>query len=481
MKSIARTSLMMASAMFLIIPTIGCENAASREDSGETHNTDDILPSNRVAIPTTVRSNLGITFARVERRQVENTLRVPGRFEYLPTAVREYRSMLPGRIEILVEQFQKVDAGTTLFRIDSPQWREMQQSIAQADANLMESKAQLASYERLMAAHAQHDQNLIQSIKIWSERVKELEVLVKTDEEHKKEFTIAQASLSEARAKLSEVREEDARLYAERVMTENRVNAAQAQFTLAIDNAASMLDVSPKQLLETSTLNPNSLPIWRRIKTLEVRAKESGVVEKIDLTNGTWVEIGENILTMVQPVRLRFHAFGLQSDLGALKDGLMARIVPPVPTAAGTAIPIHDTMSGRLQLGLEADTQKRTIDLYVTPDELSSWARPGVSAQLEIITESTETSELAVPMAAVQQDGLIPVIFRRDPDNPNQAIRIEADLGMNDDRWVAVLSGLRDGDEVVLDGGFQLMLATSGTIQKGGHFHADGTYHEGDH
>ena len=389
--------------------------------------------------------------------------------------------MLPGRIEILVEQFQKVDAGTTLFRIDSPQWREMQQSIAQADANLMESKAQLASYERLMAAHAQHDQNLIQSIKIWSERVKELEVLVKTDEEHKKEFTIAQASLSEARAKLSEVREEDARLYAERVMTENRVNAAQAQFTLAIDNAASMLDVSPKQLLETSTLNPNSLPIWRRIKTLEVRAKESGVVEKIDLTNGTWVEIGENILTMVQPVRLRFHAFGLQSDLGALKDGLMARIVPPVPTAAGTAIPIHDTMSGRLQLGLEADTQKRTIDLYVTPDELSSWARPGVSAQLEIITESTETSELAVPMAAVQQDGLIPVIFRRDPDNPNQAIRIEADLGMNDDRWVAVLSGLRDGDEVVLDGGFQLMLATSGTIQKGGHFHADGTYHEGDH
>ena len=90
-------------------------------------------------------------------------------------------------------------------------------------------------------------------------------------------------------------------------------------------------------------------------------------------------------------------------------------------------------------------------------------------------------SELAIPMAAVQQDGLIPVIFRRDPENPNQAIRMEADLGMDDDRWVAVLSGLRDGDEVVLDGGFQLMLATSGTIQKGGHFHADGTYHEGEH
>jgi hypothetical protein len=33
----------------------------------------------------------------------------------------------------------------------------------------------------------------------------------------------------------------------------------------------------------------------------------------------------------------------------------------------------------------------------------------------------------------------------------------------------------------VLDGGFQLMLATSGSIQQGGHFHSDGTFHEGEH
>jgi multidrug efflux pump subunit AcrA (membrane-fusion protein) len=81
----------------------------------------------------------------------------------------------------------------------------------------------------------------------------------------------------------------------------------------------------------------------------------------------------------------------------------------------------------------------------------------------------------------VQQDGLTQIIFRRNPNNPNEVIRMEADLGLDDGRWVAVLSGLRDGDEVVLDGGFQLMLATSGSIQKGGHFHSDGTFHEGEH
>jgi cobalt-zinc-cadmium efflux system membrane fusion protein len=182
---------------------------------------------------------------------------------------------------------------------------------------------------------------------------------------------------------------------------------------------------------------------------------------------------------VVRPDRLRFHASGLQSDLGVLRDGLEARIVPPTPTMAGRAIPMHSTMQGTLALGLAGDPNERTVDLFVTPETLEPWARPGVSAQLEIVTDSTASPVLAIPLAAVQRDGLTPVIFRRNPDNANEAIRIEADLGMDDGRWVAVLSGLRESDDVVLDGAFQIMLATSGSMQQGGHFHADGTFHEG--
>ncbi|MGA1400090.1 MAG: hypothetical protein ACO38P_06855, partial [Phycisphaerales bacterium] len=38
-------------------------------------------PTNRIDIPDAVRRNLGIEFARVEPRQVERTIRLPGRFE----------------------------------------------------------------------------------------------------------------------------------------------------------------------------------------------------------------------------------------------------------------------------------------------------------------------------------------------------------------------------------------------------------------
>ena len=54
------------------------------------------------------------------------------------------------------------------------------------------------------------------------------------------------------------------------------------------------------------------------------------------------------------------------------------------------------------------------------PDACTApWARPGVSAQLEIVTSETAPPALAVPNAAIQRDGLAPVLFRRDPADPD--------------------------------------------------------------
>ena len=77
------------------------------------------------------------------------------------------------------------------------------------------------------------------------------------------------------------------------------------------------------------------------------------------------------------------------------------------------------------------------------------------------------------------KDGITHVFFKRDPADANKAIRVEADLGVDDGRWIEVKSEVGPNDEVVLDGVYELKLATSqsGTSQKGGHFHADGTYH----
>ena len=50
-------------------------------------------------------------------------------------------------------------------------------------------------------------------------------------------------------------------------------------------------------------------------------------------------------------------------------------------------------------------------------------------------------------------------------------------------RWIVIKSGVRLGDEIVMNGAYELKLATAlaGTQQKGGHFHADGTFHAEEH
>jgi len=458
--------------LLAILALQGCgdsrpETADTFSDSAHTE-----TPTNRVAIPSAVRANLGITFATVERRKIQDTLRAPGKFEYLPSAKREYRTMLSGKIELLVHQFEKVDQGTPLYRIDSPQWREMQQTIAGYVSTVQQLEAKMEMFHPLFLAHDQHEYSIKINVDMWEERIKKLEAIQAAGGGSLREFTSARAAYATARAELADLREKDAQLDASYAETVAALRAAKATVEIALESAASMLDI------HIPDDNPHW---WREISSVEVAATTRGIVELLNVTNGSWADSQTNVLTVVQPDKLRFHASGLQSDLGVLRDGLQVNIVPPTPTSAGNAVELQNTMHGTLQLGLNGDANDRTIDLYVTPDSLSSWARPGVTAQLEIITDSTRSPELSIPLSAVQQDGLTQIIFRRSPDNPNEAIRMEADLGLDDGRWVAILSGLADGDEVVLDGVFQLMLATSGSIQKGGHFHSDGTYHEGEH
>ena len=445
------------------------EKGPASTDAASPHTS---MPSNRVAIPLAVQSNLGITFATAERRQLQDTLRAPGKFEYLPSAKREYRTMFPGKIELLVTQFDPVEKDTLLYKIDSPAWRKIQQTIASNQSTMQQLQAKMEKFTPLFLAHEQHDHSLKVSIELWQNRIDALDALREAGGGNMGEYTSARASYAEAIAALAGSQETEAEFEAEYAGTLAALKAAKATLFIELESASALLNI---------TIPENNQDWWKEIKQIEVRSTHSGIVESIDLTNGAWADQQSNVLTIVQPNRLRFHASGLQSDLGVLRDGLKVNIVPPTPTSSGSAVSLQDTMHGVLQLGLSGDSNDRTIDLYVTPDELTSWARPGVTAQLEIITDSTRAPELSIPLAAIQQDGLTPIVFRRAPDNPNEAIRMEADLGMNDGRWVAVLSGLADGDEVVLDGGFQLMLATSGTIQKGGHFHSDGTFHEGEH
>ena len=409
------------SFLALLLLLVGCESPSEPEHDHEHHDEHGAeAPTNRVEIPALVRSNLGITFAKVERREVATTIRVPGSFELQPRASQEFRAMLAGMVEFRVGQFDVVQEGAVLYRIRSTAGLQLRANIELSQAALLETKAKAeASAERLRKLQAAGFQR--------AELEAEVNALTSEISRQEAELRVAQKAASQ-------------------------FESFQSSSNPGEGNAASSNDD------------------W-----IEIRATQAAVVQSLAVTNGAFVSEGDLLLTTIDPQMIRFRALALQSDLPLFEEGQMVAIVPP--QARGVAI--NDSLQARLTFGLSSDPDTRTTTIYAIPTQVASWARAGVSAFLEVATESTEGVVLAIPRSAVVKDGITHVFFQRDPLNANKAIRVEADLGVDDGRWVEVKSGLGPQDEVVLDGAYELKLATSqsGSSQKGGHFHADGTFH----
>ncbi|MEM9347919.1 MAG: hypothetical protein AAGB26_15025 [Planctomycetota bacterium] len=447
--------------LFIIVAVLLLPACSSEDPSGDSpaqHEEEGETPTNRVAIPATVRSNLGITFAPVERRKVHQTIRVPGSFELQPLARHEYRMALPGQVELKVNQYQAVKEGDVLYRFRSPQWPKLQheiiegeQAIASAEAEIGVARAAIAEAETKLGLVKQRLASLAQA----EVKNADLEAQAKSIE----------ATLPRLRAELQQA----------------ETNLANAKRTRehALHVASSATGIEEPRLGGLIDHDGKKVAAYQTIDWIEVRATRPGVVEKLAVTDGAFAEAPSLVLSTIDPTQVRFRAMALQSDLARFNGGAEAKIVPPLnPT-----IELESSVDAELTIGLEAHPDQRTVTLLATPGEQRDWIRPGVSAFLEVTVESTDGPALAIPRSAIVKDGIVHVFFRRDPADPNKAIRVEADMGVSDGRWVALNSGVMLSDEVVLNGAYELKLATqqSGVSQKGGHFHADGTFHADDH
>ena len=424
----------------------GCTNESAPPPATDAAEDAAATPTNRIDIPATVRGNLGITFAKVERRRVDSTIRVPGAFELQPLARHEYRLTLPGTVQLAVDQYESVEPGDVLYRVRSPQWPELQHEI-------------IVGEQAVDAAHAE--------IAVDRARIDEAERRLTIYRERLRSLVEADVRNAELEAQAAELEASLPRLRAELKQAETNLASAERTREHALHRASTATGID-EQRLATETID------W-----IEVRAIQPGVVEMLALTDGAFANAPSLVLSTVDPTKVRFRAMALQADLARFGANPGARIAPP----SAPGIVLGDSVDASVMIGLEAHPEQRTVTLLAKPEEGRPWIRPGVSAFLEVVTDTTGGPALAIPRSAIVRDGITHVFFRRDPKNANKAIRVEADMGVDDGRWVVINSGISLQDEVVLDGAYELKLATqqSGVAQKGGHFHADGTFHADDH
>jgi multidrug efflux pump subunit AcrA (membrane-fusion protein) len=246
---------------------------------------------------------------------------------------------------------------------------------------------------------------------------------------------------------------------------------AHEHYLSRLNTLSSLASLSVEELLAP---DKTGRAAWHAITALEVRAKEAGIVEQLSVNQGAWLEANTHTVTVLDPTALRFQGKAPQSDLLLLRDGMPCRIVPPQDGGAEA----REGINGVMQIGLTAHDEDRTIPLFVKPDAAAPWARAGVTAYLEIPKEESP-EELAIPSGSLVQEGLDTIFFRRDPKEADRVLPVKADLGPSDGRWVVVRSGVKEGDEVVLDGAYALKLAGGANkAPEGYHYHADGQLHK---
>lgn len=198
-----------------------------------------------------------------------------------------------------------------------------------------------------------------------------------------------------------------------------------------------------------------------------VRSSIDAMVEKTNIPNGAWVETGAAAVSLVRTKALRFRGITVSSEAAKLYDGMKILV---------------DGIEAELRLGIgEANG---TTPIYAIFKDGTAPGRAGERMKAECVLSENEKESIAIPDECIVNIGSEPTIFIRDEHNVRRFIAVKIQTGVSNGGWTELVNfHLPDHTEIIKDGVYELKLqAAAKTNEKPiGHFHADGTFHDGEH
>lgn len=476
-----------------------------------------MAPSNRIDLPKEAIESLGITFGTAKRGRLETYLDVPGRLVVPPDRRRVVRAPSAGRLHYVerADGMARADApwspatqGATFAEIRSAELGDIQehlgklegerQALAIEQASLArETEAQRrlakAAHELLEATRGRlrrasaHERQTAAMATLADTRAQELERLAGESAIGKKDLVDArQDALSAAALAMEALNAIETtgadltRLAAEAALADARAQRTEQEAELATWRHAAAtrhMEAALARLAHTVGESVASLgnlegdtPRWAELESLPLFMPIEGVVHRVMLADGAHVEAGDAILEVVDASTLWFEGRVPEADAGAVAAGAMARV--RVVGLPGEPLPVRIEA-----LRPEADEATRMLWVHARVPNADGRLAAGRTAVASVQVGAAPAEEVLVPARAVVRDGLERVVFLRDSAATDKVVRTPVALGRGNRDWVEVLSGVMEGDEVVLDGVHELREAGGGKAPTGGHFHADGTWH----
>ena len=339
---------------------------------------------------------------RVERRTISNTLKISGEFK--PFQDVDVHAKVAGYIKtIYVDVGTHVKQGQTLAVLEVP---ELAAQLAGADAAVRRANEEIGraqgDLERAKSSHAAAHLGF-----------KRLGDAAKT-----REGLVAQQELDDAQAKDLE--------------SEAQVSSAKA----ALSAAQQESEVSQANQKQVAALSGYT----------QITAPFAGVVTNRYADTGALVAAGTSSSTQAMPiVRL--------AQISTL------RLVLPVPESVAAQIHLQDPVKVHIQalnqdiqgrvsrFADSLDLQTRTMETEIDCENRDGRLMPGMYTESEIALHQRPNA-LTLPLEAVVRNGDDATVLAVNSQNILDERHVK--LGMEDNARVEVLSGLSEGDPVVI-------------------------------
>ena len=184
-----------------------------------------------------------------------------------------------------------------------------------------------------------------------------------------------------------------------------------------------------------------------------VTAPVSGRVGLRQVDAGNYVTPGDTngivVLTQLQPISVLFTLpeDNLRAVMQQLRSGAKLQVTiydraDSTPLATGTL----DTVDN------QADTSTGTVKLRAVFDNADLALFPNQFVNTRLLVQ-TIGNAILLPSAAVQQGANGPFVYRIEPGNPGSKVSVQAvKTGVGDGAHIVALSGVKEGDQVVVDG-----------------------------
>lgn len=251
--------------------------------------------------------------------------------------------------------------------------------------------------------------------------------------------TVVQQKALVAEAKREFARAKD--LMAGNAIAMEEVQQRESALAVAEARSRAVLD-EVDELVATVKMRRAQLALALQARTdATVRAPFDGVVQYRHVAPGSYLDVGDPIVTLVRTDPLRFHG------------GIPEREVPFVRLRQEVRIRIEgeeSPVSGQVtRLCPALDTSSRSLVVQVDIPNPDSRLRSGVFAEAEIIIDP-EARTLAVPASAVREfAGIEKVWVARN----GEAVQQVVETGRRSAGRIEILAGLSLGDMVVVDHG----------------------------